>query len=281
MTAPRVEHVGVGRPEARSSTPFPELNDLLTDFVRRVRSILGADLVGVYLTGSFALGGGDAASDCDFLVVTSARLDGDHEPAVRRLHEEILGWPSYWASNFEGSYAPTSDLQSLATLGRPWLYVNRGSSTMEWSAHCNAEDVRWVLRERPLILEGADPREFVCEVPKAVLQSRMLPRIETFLDDLLTWTTFEVSWTQRYAVEATSRMLYTLEHGTVISKQDALGWAAEAMPAEWRDLIGQVRQDRFVQWNDPPRQGSVERTLAFVEYVQERARTGREHDSSS
>ena len=36
---------------------------------------------------------------------------------------------------------------------------------MEWSAHCNTEDVRWVLRERSLILEGADPRAFACEIP--------------------------------------------------------------------------------------------------------------------
>ena len=97
-----------------------------------------------------------------------------------------------------------------------------------------------------------------------------------FLDDLLTWTTFEISWTQRYAVEASSRMLYTLERGEVISKQDALAWATVAMPAEWRDLIDQVRQDRFVRWNDPPWPGSVERSVAFVESVQERARTGNE-----
>lgn len=46
------------------------------------------------------------------------------------------------------------------------------------------------------------------------------------------------------------------------------------MPAEWRSLIDQVREDRFVQWNDPPRPGSVDRALAFVEFVQARARTG-------
>jgi hypothetical protein len=99
----------------------------------------------------------------------------------------------------------------------------------------------------------------------------MRPNIENFLDDLLTWASFEISWTQRYAVEASSRMLYTLEHGQVISKRQALDWAALAMPAEWRDLIAQVRRDRFVQWNDPPRPGSVERSLAFVEYVHARA----------
>ena len=188
------------------------------------------------------------------------------------MHAEIPSWPGYWAYNLEGSYAAKADLQTLDALGRPWLYVNRGGREMEWSDHCNMEDVRWVLRERPFILEGADPRDFACEVPTSALQEKMRPEIENFLDDLLSWTTFEVSWTQRYAVEASSRMLYTLEQGEVISKEDALEWGAETMADDWRDLIDQVRQDRFAQWNDPPRPGSVERARAFVEYVQERAR---------
>ena len=244
----------------------------MTRFVGRVRSILDANLVGVYLTGSFALGSGDAASDCDFLVVTTVRVGGARERALRQLHEEVLAWPGYWAYNLEGSYAPKADLETLAALGRPWLYVNRGGRELVWSAHCNTEDVRWLLHERRLIVEGADPRDFCCEVPTIALQRKMRPQIESFLDDLLTWTTFEISWTQRYAVEASSRMLYTLERGEVISKQDALAWATVAMPVEWRDLIDQVRQDRFVRWNDRPRPGSVERSLSFVDYVQERAR---------
>ena len=67
-------------------------------------------------------------------------------------------------------------------------------------------------------------------------------------------------------------MLYTLEHGEVISKQDALTWAAETLPPEWRELIEQVQQDRFVRWNEPSRPESVERAIAFVQYIQERAR---------
>jgi hypothetical protein len=264
-----------------SATAFPELNGLLSDFVGRAQSILTTNLVGVYLTGSFALGGGDGASDCDFIVVTTDRVGDEHEHALRQLHEEIPTWPGYWASNLEGSYAPKGDLQTLTGVGRPWLYVNRGRRELEWSAHCNTEDVRWILRERPLILEGADPREFACEVPAVALQGKMRPQIENFLDDLLTWTTFEISWTQRYAVEASSRMLYTLERGEVISKQDALEWGTASMPAEWRELIDQVRQDRFVRWNERPRPGSIERTLAFVAYVQERARTASDQRSVS
>ena len=55
-------------------------------------------------------------------------------------------------------------------------------------------------------------------------------------DDLLAWASFDLSWTQRYAVESVSRMLYTFEHGEVVSKRHALDWAAEAMPAEWCNL---------------------------------------------
>ena len=146
-------------------TQFAELNDLLMRFVTRVCSILGAKLVGVYLTGSFALGSGDAASDCDFIAVSDGGLSRGEERELRMLHEEILSWPSYWAYNLEGSYAPQSDLTTLLTLRRPWLYVNRGSREMEWSPHCNTEDVRWILVNRPLILAGIDSRAFVCDVP--------------------------------------------------------------------------------------------------------------------
>jgi hypothetical protein len=80
-----------------------------------------------------------------------------------------------------------------------------------------------------------------------------------------------VVWTQRYLVETAARMLYTLERGEVISKPDALEWAADAFPAEWRDLIEQVRRDRDMPWNSPPAPGAIERSVAFVEYVQARA----------
>ncbi len=109
------------RLSASSATPFPELNGLLTNFVGHAQSILETNLVGVYLTGSFALGGGDAASDCDFVVVTTGRVGDEHEHALRQLHEEIPSWPGYWASNLEGSYAPKADLQTLTAIRRPWL----------------------------------------------------------------------------------------------------------------------------------------------------------------
>jgi hypothetical protein len=232
--------------------------------------VLGDDLVGIYLTGSFALGGGDAASDCDFLVVKDGALSGDEERALRELHEEIPGWPGYWASNLEGSYAPRGDLETLDALGRPWLFVDRGTREMEWSAHCNAEDVRWVVVNRPYVLAGTDPREFCCEIPAPVLQAAMRPQIANLLDDVRSWAPFDIIWTQRYLVETASRMLHTLERGEVITKPEALDWAAGELPEKWSALLGQVREDRLVRWNAPPPPGSMDRAIAFVEYVQAR-----------
>jgi hypothetical protein len=249
-----------------------ELNGLLQAFVDRLAAIIGAELVGVYLTGSFALGGGDEASDCDFLVVTDGEPSGDEAAALRLLHDEILEWPGYWAYNLEGSYAPRADVETLSALGRPWLYVDRGARELQPSPHCNSLDVRWVFVNRPFVVAGADPRTFACDVPSELLRASMRPQIAGFLAELETWASFDTSWTQRYAVEASSRMLYTLEQGAVISKQHALAWAAETMPGEWRELIEQVQQDRFVKWDEPARPGSVERARAYVAYVQARAR---------
>jgi len=237
--------------------------------------VLGDNLVGISLTGSFALGGGDAASDCDFLVVVDRALGGDEERELRELHAEIPTWPGYWASNLEGSYAPREDLETLDALGRPWLFVDRGTREMEWSPHCNAEDVRWVVFNRPHVLVGTDPREFCSEVPAPLLQAAMRPQIENLLDDVRSWAPFDIIWTQRYLVETAARMLHTLECGEVITKPQALDWAVGALPAEWHDLLRQVRRDRLVQWNAPPPAGAFERAVAFVEYVQARARSTR------
>jgi predicted nucleotidyltransferase len=261
---------------APTSTGFPELDELLAELVARVSSILGDDLVGAYLTGSFALGGADRHSDCDFLVVAAERLTPEQERALRELHREIPTRSGYWPHNLEGSYAPAADLATLAALGERWLYVNRGHREMDWSTHCNTEDVRWTLRERGLTLAGPDPKELVAEVPAEALRSSTRPLIETFLPDLFTWISFDNAWAQRYAVATLCRMLYTVETGEVTSKPAALEWAKDALPPVWRDLIQQVLDDRDTDWDpaERPRAGSVAATTALAEYAKERAAAG-------
>jgi hypothetical protein len=255
---------------AQPPTIFPELNELLGEIVARVQSVLGDNFVGAYLTGSFALGAGDLHSDCDFLVVTEDRITAEQERALRELHDEIPTRSGYWTHNLEGSYAPRADLETVAALEQEWLYINRGWREMTWSTHSNTEDERWVLREHGIALAGPNPREFVCEVSPDALRSGMPPLIESFLPDLHSWTSFDIAWSQRYAVETLCRMLHTLDTGEVASKQTSLEWAKRALSPAWRQLIQQVLDDRAIAWDDPPRAGSVEATIAFAEYAKQR-----------
>ena len=163
---------------AASPTIFPELNELLEEFVARVQSILAGNFVGAYLTGSLALGAGDIHSDCDF------------------------------------SWSPKT------------------GSRQNKNEHFASSTTR----------------------------SRRAPV-----------TSLEIAWSQRYAVTTLCRMLYTLESGEVTSKPASLEWARDTLSPVWHDLIQQVLDDRSVAWDDPPRTGSVEPTIAFAEYAKRRA----------
>lgn len=248
-------------------TAFPELDAVLDDLVRRAGSILGPDLVGFYVTGSIALGAGDLQGDCDFLAVVRRPPTEEQERALRGLHDELPTRPGHWTKHLEGSYAPQADLETLDALGRDWLYIDHGWREMRWDSHCNRVEHRWLLRERGVALVGPDARTFVAEVPPHVLRSTMRSYIETFIPDLLDWTSFDVAWTQRYAVTSLCRMLYTHATAEITSKPRALEWARETLAPEWRGLIQQAIDDRPLPWNDPPRPGSVDATRAFAAYA--------------
>jgi predicted nucleotidyltransferase len=257
-----------------SPTGFAELDGLLEDLASRVGAILGGNCVGVYLQGSFALGDADVESDCDFIVVTEARVTSDQEAGLRALHHEIPTRDGYWTRRLEGSYAPAEELRTLAALGEPWLYIDNGWQTMQWSAHCNTEVVRWTLREHGVTLRGPDPKRLVDEVAPEVLRGRMVREVAGFLPNLRSWTTLEVAWSQRYAVATLCRMLHTAHTGRLASKMASLLWAEEQVDPTWRPLLRRAREDRALGW-DPdarPTPESVTATEAFAEYAKARVR---------
>jgi hypothetical protein len=252
-------------------TAFPELDAVLDDLVRSAGSILGPDLVGFYVTGSIALGAGDLQSDCDFVAVVRTRVTEEQERGLRALHDELPTRPGHWTKHLEGSYAPQADLETLDALGRDWLYIDHGWREMQWDSHCNRVEHRWLLRECGVPLVGPDPRTLVAEVPADLLRSTMRSYIASFIPDLLAWISFETAWTQRYAVTSLCRILYTLETGEITSKPRALEWGTDVLGSEWRGLIQQALDDRPLPWDDPPRPGSVDATLAFAEFAKQLA----------
>ena len=255
-------------------TKFPQLNAIVAELAERAARILGANFVGAYLQGSFAVGDADMQSDCDFLIPVRHQVSAAQEAGLRAMHAEFPDRPEHWAQHLEGSYPPLAELRTLRALGRKWLYIDHGWREMQWSTHCNTEVVRWSLRERGATLAGPDPRTLVDEVPAAVLRARMRSYAGEFLPEMQTWIGLDVAWGQRYAVTTYCRILHTLHTGQVTSKRAALRWARDTLDPEWSGLIQQVLDDRPLGWADgaPARPGSAARTLAFAGYAQAQAR---------
>jgi predicted nucleotidyltransferase len=255
---------------ADAITPYADLDALLVELRGHWQRILGDNLVGAYLQGSFALGGGDQQSDCDWLVATRHGLTEQQIAELRRLHDELPTRDGHWPHDLEGSYAPAAELASVEHLGRRWLFNDHGHRTLDWDDHCNRGYTRWILREHGITLTGPLPRSFIAAVPADFLRREAAASLPTLLDDLTTWIDIDtLAWGQRYAVVVACRIFYTLQTGEVATKLAALEWALRTLHPRWRPLLGQVRDERSLGW-DPAhrrRRGEADAARAFVAYV--------------
>ena len=252
-------------------TPFPELNQVLAVLVGRASAILGPDLVGAYLVGSFAVGDADEHSDCDVLLPTASRpVTAEQEAALRRLHADLPAPDGHWNREVEGSYPPVDELRTLDALGRRWLYVDRGARVMEWSPHCNTHEHRWTLRNHGVVLAGPPPETLVDPLRPGALAEQMRQQIPTLLERMRSWIDVEtVAWAQRYAVTTLCRMLYTVATDEVASKRAGLEWARGALDPRWVPLVDAALTGRALGWDpeDRPSAESVAETRAFAQYA--------------
>ncbi|MDQ2750756.1 MAG: DUF4111 domain-containing protein [Actinomycetota bacterium] len=252
-------------------TPFPELDDVVRELADHAADVLGDDLVGAYVEGSFALGAGDPYSDVDFIVAMKRPLDQRREDRLRAFHRALPARPEHWAQHVEGSYALLDDLGDPTRTGREWLFIDHGHREMTWDTHGNDMVHRWVLREHGIVLRGAPPSAVVAPIEPADLQLEARSELDGLPQSLFSWLNFEIAWAQRYFVITYCRVLFTLVNASVASKPAALRWAARTLDPRWRRLLQQTLDDRTRGFGltDPPRPGSLDASLAFGSYAHE------------
>jgi len=251
-------------------TPYPDLNAVLAEFVSSARAILGANFLGAYLQGSFAVGGADEHSDVDFIVVTHDEIDDATATELQAMHERIYGLESTWAQHLEGSYVPEEKLRRVDPDRAPFLYLDNGSTELEWDNHCNTAVVRWSLREHGVVLAGPDPKSLVDPVAAADLRADALVAMREWDEWLAAGNTLRRR-AQGLLVVSFCRMLQTLETGTVTTKREAGEWALRTLDPEWADLIQGALDDRPDPWQKVPMPAdpaALERTLEFIRFAQ-------------
>jgi hypothetical protein len=252
-------------------TPFPALDAILDELVTRARQILGANFLGAYLQGSFAVGDADEHSDVDFLIVTQDELTEAQDAQLRSMHAEFPTRSVSWAQHLEGSYVPAAALRRIDPERRPFRYVDNGSPRLEWSTHDNTRVVRWSLREHGVTMVGPAPATLVDPIDTDELRDEVRAVMVSWAAEMRErGESFTNAWLQPYVVLSYCRMLHTLEIGAVTSKRAAGQWALGAVDPRWRPLIQQALDGRPDPWkrvHETVDEARASATRAFVDYA--------------
>lgn len=201
------------------------LDAYLAELARRLRDVLGDDLMGVYAGGSYALGAYEhGRSDVDVTAVARGALP----PAVKRgivervRHEalpcparglELVVYPLETARGGEGEPGFELNLNSGARMP---LRVDEAPGDIEgfWFAIDRA-----ILREHGIPLLGPPPAEVFAPIPRATLLR--------LLGESVRWHRGEAGQpTAADAVLNTARALRFAADGTWAAKRAAGEWAA-------------------------------------------------------
>lgn len=194
-----------------------------------IRRVLGADLIGIYLTGSAVTGGFDpGVSDLDLVVVTAPTPDRLNLSALEQMHDAFVLARPDWRDRIEAVYVAQATLRSfrassdrLAVISPGEPFHIRDDRPVLWLQN-------WYLaRESGVTLIGPTASEVVPEIgwrEFVEATARYAAEVTGKLDRSL--SPGEIA----YAVLTTCRALTTVRTDRPVSKQEAAAWAAERMP---------------------------------------------------
>ncbi len=249
----------------REPTPYPDVNTVLDALQAGAQQILGDHFVGLYLYGSLASGDFDPQrSDIDFVVTAAAELTEQMIQALEAMHAHLAASGLKWAVKLEGSYIPQHALRRYDPAAAPCPQINEGKF---YVARHGSDWViqRYILREQGVVVDGPALQPLIDPVHPDELRQAVLGILREWWAPMLDYPTWlRGGEYQAYAILTMCRALYTLEHGSIVSKPVAARWAQKALDECWAGLI-----EHASAWRNSMPFDHLSETLDFIQYTLE------------
>jgi hypothetical protein len=244
----------------------PHIDSLLDDLLSQIQTVLGENLVGLYLYGSLVTGDFDSEiSDIDLLAVTTSDLNETEFNALHVMQNGIVQRYRQWENRLELAYLSLQALQTFKTEQSQIAVISPGEpfhvkeAGKDWL-------VNWyVVREKGVTLFGPPPDVVIPLISKEEF-------IECVIDHTRRWQEWindiHYRGSQAYAILTLCRALYTVKNGEQVSKLRAAAWAEKALP-EWASTIQNAILWRQVQWREENvhHEVTLPETRRFVQYM--------------
>jgi hypothetical protein len=238
------------------------VSDLLRELTARAPVILGRNLVGIYLYGSLTQRAFDQRrSDVDLIVVTRRDLS---DAQFRRL--------AAWLARASESNPWTARLQMIFLIrdevftmdSKACLYqfgkLNRGGS--------DGNPIIWMnVLESGVVLYGPPPETFVPEITSEILFEALVREVGYLREEVIEKRVSEwrdVPSYRAYAVLTLCRILYSHEHGTIVSKKRAARWALKHLPERWHEIIALALEGDGARQSNIPL-SRIKKFIAFAD----------------
>jgi hypothetical protein len=252
--------------ETKKLTPYPDINNLLTDWTEGVKMLLSENLVGLYLSGSLTYGDFELGrSDIDLQAVVKRPLNEGELASIEQLHKDLSERYPAWESRLECSYVPLELMREILPpkTPRPWwgfdTFYAEATAGNEWIIN------HYLLLKYGVALYGPNfntliPALDVREVQKASARD-LFKEWEPKINDP-EW--LANSHYQSYLVLNLCRILHTVVGGEPGTKKVAAKWTITTYP-RWKDLVEEA--ERWAYGKEMRRQDEV---IAFIRFAIEK-----------
>jgi predicted nucleotidyltransferase len=210
-----------------------DVEGTIQELTRKLRDVLGDELVGFYLYGSKLSDDFDAsASDVDLLAVLTVDLNEDRYARLAQLHEAFIRRHPEWDNRLDIVYIGRDTLASFRRGVGEFAVISPGEPF-----HKRTDVGDWIqswflVRHRNVALLGPPATTLI----PAIERTEFIAAIKESLAGRAARSQAARGGALAYEVLTACRTLQTVETRSMPTKTQAAAWARERLP-EWAWLI--------------------------------------------